>query len=90
VVRIQFAPQAAGVAVERAGLVRRGGKAPHVTQKFILAEHPRRIRGEDAQQRELFFRELDVAVADLDLAARRVDQELADPDRAVVAAVAAA
>jgi hypothetical protein len=32
---------------------------------------------------------MDLAVADHDLAARRVDQQLADPDRAVSAAVAA-
>src|SRR4029077_15084250 len=50
---------------------------------------PGRIGGEDAEQRELFLRQVDQAPADLDLATRRVDQQLADPHRALVAAVAA-
>jgi hypothetical protein len=42
-----------------------------------------------AQQRELFLRQVDLAVTDPDLAATRVDHELADPGRPLLATVTA-
>ena len=89
VLGVEFAPQPARVRVEGAGLSR-GAVPPDVFEQLLLREDPDRVGGKDAQQRELLVGEADVTAFDPDPAPRRVDDQLADPARALLAAAAPA
>src|SRR4051812_33037660 len=56
--------------------------APDLAQQLLLVEAARRVGSKRAQQRELLRRQLDPLSAQRDVARRRVDLQLADPQRA--------
>jgi hypothetical protein len=89
VLGVEFAAQAGGVRIQGAGL-RGAAVGPDAVQQLFLGEDAHGVRGEDAEEGELFFREVDLAIADRDPAAQRVDDEVADAAGAVLGMDAAA
>jgi hypothetical protein len=89
VLGVEFAAQPAGVGVQGAGAAG-AAEAPDVPQEFVLGEDAGGVAGEDAEEAEFLLRQVDLAVADGDAAADRVDGQVADADGALAAAGAAA
>lgn len=74
---VEFAAQPRGVRVQSAGL-RRAAVGPDRVEQLFLGEDPGRVGGEEAEQGELLLRQRDLAAADGDPPAQRVDDEVAD------------
>lgn len=85
---IETASQPTCVRVQGSGL-RGAFVGPDGVKQLLLGEDPVRVRGEGAQEVEFFDRQVDLALADGDPAAERVDDEVADPPRAVLSVLAA-
>src|SRR5436190_19490073 len=87
--RVELAPQAAGVRIERPGAAHRP-KAPDVTEQLLLREHPGWLPGERAQQRELLVGQAHQPLTHPPLAARGVDEDVTHPPRALAPRIAPA
>src|SRR5215208_3402041 len=64
-------------------------KAPDVTQELVLREDPIRVRRQCPEKDELLVGEWHLSVGDLDLAPRRIDEQVPDPPRTLPPGIAA-